>query len=166
MNSLKRKSGVTLIELIITLGLIGVIVALVFFFFGTNQRTLNTVGVKSDLQYEAKKVVESFSKYAMEAISAKVELDASGDFQNIAFDLASDYGSRIPSGAVFSKEGSTFKVVFAGQVDEIILSEYVDTFKAEVDQVKDSVYIEFKVVNKGISYSVKENYLFRNSHIK
>lgn len=168
MNRFKVKKGVTLLELIITLGLLGMITALVFFFFGSNQKTLRIIGVKSNLQYEAKVVMDSISKYAMEAASAKAE-PYTGETENISFNLLSHEGDKILDGAVFSKEGSNLTVTLTNELGESnsrVLSEYVESIKAVVNQVEDSISIDLTLTNKGVSYSVKENYLFRNSHVK
>lgn len=165
MSNYKNKKGLTLIELIITLGLIGIIMALVFFFFNTNQKTLGTVGVKSDLQYEAKVVIEKFSKYAMEAASANVELDGNGKVKNINFTLVDDSGNKIEDGAIFTLTGTDLLMQLDGQPTPTVLCQFIDSFEAEVNQVKGNIAIVLKFANKGITYSVKENYLFRNSHI-
>lgn len=164
MKRFKRKSGVTLIELIIALGLLGVVTALIFFFFSINQKTLANVSVKSDLQYEAKVVIDKLSKYAMEATSAKVDR-YTGD---IYFDLVTDSGDKIYEGAVFVKEDKTLKLLLKNETatpDEIHLSDYVDRLEATVKQEDGSIAIDLVLENKGITYSVKESYLFRNKHL-
>lgn len=164
MSKGKRKRGVTLLELIIALGLLGMITALVFFFFNTNQKTLGNVSVKSDLQYEAKVIIDNFSKYAMEATSSKIDTNTG----NVSFDLVTDVGEKVYDGAVFQKDGATLKLTLKDKnnaINEKILSEYVKSFDTIINQEAGSISLDLVLENKGILYVIKENYLFRNKHL-
>lgn len=163
-----RKNGVTLLELIIALGLVGMVIVVIFFFFISNQKTLRSVEIKSNLQYEAKIVIEKLSKYALEATSGRVD-PYEGDTEKISFDLLDENNNKVLNGAVFKKDDNQLKLILndknGNELSSSILSEYIKSINAEVNQIRDSISIDLVLENKGIIYSVKENYLFRNNHI-
>lgn len=166
MDKCRRKKGITLIELIITLGLIGVITALVFSFFFSNKRTLDKVEVKADLQYEAKEVMNKISKYAMEATEAKYQQADSTvrfstvDGDDIVFTVKDGESNLNEQGRVIitGKE-----ILFGnGSVDDKILSENLKNITVYGDKKK-NITVELVLEKKDISYSVKDSFLFRNS---
>lgn len=163
MKFSEKKKGVTLIELIVALGLIALISALVYTFFFSNQGRLNEVEAKSNLQYEAKVILESISKYAMEATSAKVEKE-SGQVKSISFDLITNDDVKIPEGVKFTLDDS--KLTLTTDEGDKLLSVYVERIDAVIDEEKGSIQVELKLKSKSVTYSVKDNYVFRNSHKK
>lgn len=166
MDKGKRKNGITLIELIITLGLIGVITALVFSFFFSNKRTLDKVEVKADLQYEAKEVMNKISKYAMEAIEAKYQQgDSTLRFATVE---DGDIVFTVKGGeSNFNEQGRVIitgkEILFGdGSGDDKILSENLKNITVYGDKKK-NITVELVLEKKDISYSVKDSFLFRNS---
>ncbi len=166
MNNRKCIKGITLIELIITLGLLGVITALVFSFFFTNKNTLNKVEIKSDLQYEAKEVMNKISKYAMEA--SKVE---------IGEDKVTFLGADVNDKVVFkvtecSKTEEGNKVTFTGQALTMSIGEATEkeictrlkfiTFSGDEEK---NIEVKLMLEEKNVTYSISDNFVFRNSHL-
>lgn len=165
MKRYKNKKGITLIELIITLGLIGIIIALVFSFFFTNKKTLNKVEVKSDLQYEAKVILESVSKYAMSA--TKVDyVKSGGDLSLITFTLIPDSNNDAKT-AEFKISGSNISLSTKKQDGSIINHSDLSSNLKEVivsESKSESIDIDLTMEYKGIEYEVTESYVFRNGH--
>lgn len=159
MKKYKSKKGITLIELVITLGLMGFITALVFSFFISNQKTLDRVDIKSDLQYEAKEVMNKISKYAMEATSVNCDTP-----NKIIFSLVSSVGGIIEEGAIFKITGNEISLSGEGITESIICTK-LKSITVGGDNKK-NLEVEIVLEEKGIRYSIKDNFLFRNSHKK
>ena len=174
MSKLKGRRGITLIELIITLGLIGVVTSLVFSFFFSNKKTLNNVEVKSDLQYEAKEVMNKISKYAMEATKAEFEAGK----MTLVFTMVDDseivftVKGEDPLGDGKSKE-SDGKVIITGKEirfgngrpsDSIICTNLKSlTLYGDKDK---GINVDLELEKSGVSYSVADSFLFRNRELK
>lgn len=164
MGIYEKKKGITLIELIIALGLMGVISVLVFTFFFSNQEKLNEVGIKSDLQYEAKNVLENISKYAMEATSAK--WNGSGNSKKLSFDIVSESGEKIEKGIELIMNNKTKEIILKsidGRVTTIS-----ESFKSARVDINDPTKLKFKLTleKEGVSYSIQDSYVFRNINLK
>lgn len=165
MNNRKCVKGITLIELIITLGLLGVITALVFSFFFTNKNTLNKVEIKSDLQYEAKEVMNKIARYAMEA--TKVEYKE--DEPTIKFIMVDNSvavftvkgGRSIEHGGKVSIEGKEITFGDGGDSDATLCAS-LKSISLSGDKDK-NIQVELELEKKGVIYSVKDSFLFRNS---
>lgn len=166
MKKYNNRKGITLIELVIALGLIGVISGLVFSFFFSNKKTLDRVEIKSDLQYEAKIIMDELSVYAMQAVNGKIAND-SGNEVKISFDILED-------GSVKSE-----RIIFTFKEDNVILSEegtssIVELCKTEEVKVnvesavtdKQGIKVKLILEKEDISYSVEDSFMFRNSHIQ
>lgn len=164
MTNLKKKKGITLIELVIALGLIGIITALVFSFFFSNKKTLSIVEVKSDLQYEAKVIMNDISKYAMEA--KRVEYAAGNntitfvslDDSKIVFTINGGSSSEsenkviIEGNSISRGDGSVSKAVLSDNFKKISLHGANDK----------NINVNLTLVKNGIEYSVADSFLFRN----
>lgn len=164
MINLRKRKGITLVELIITLGLIGVITGLVFSFFFSNKKTLNNVEIKTDLQYEAKIIMNEISKYAMEAKKAEY----SAEDTTLRF-IAVDGSSTVftVNGGTSSESGE--KVIFTGNEitvgngssSDATLSINFKELSLHGERDK-SININLTLEKDGIEYSVADSFLFRN----
>lgn len=156
----KKRNGVTLIELVIALAIMSIVTGLIFFFYFTNQKKISEIEIKSDLQYEAKTVLDNISKVAMESKGAKwndstMELCFNEvDDKNIVFKLNKDEHK------IFFNKGET-DFILSNHFKNIEIEDLVD---GEV--INDKIKLELTLENKGITYKVEENYVFRNSHLK
>ncbi|MEL5899097.1 type II secretion system protein, partial [Clostridium sporogenes] len=74
MKSTKKKAF-TLIEVIITMAIMVIVIGIIFPFFNSNFKTLNETEIRGDLQREGNKVMEYFTKSAMEANNVKETKD-------------------------------------------------------------------------------------------
>lgn len=74
----KKKSGFTLIELMISLGILSIILALVYSFFLSSQKNMSRTQVKSDLQLQAQGILDYVSKKGMQAQSINSITGAAG----------------------------------------------------------------------------------------
>ena len=160
----KKRDGVTLIELVITLGIMSIVTGLIFLFYFTNQKKINEIEIKSDLQYEAKTVLDNISKVAMESTGAMwndstMELCFNGvDDEDIVFKL-NKYEHKISF-----KKGET-DILLSNHFKSIEIDGQMDETGYE-KIIKDKVKLKLILENKGITYEVEENYVFRNSHLK
>lgn len=77
MRLVKRKKGFTLLEMIITIAILFITLALVSPLLNYNLKSLYTTENKNDLQREANKSLEYFTKRAMEAINISTIRDNS-----------------------------------------------------------------------------------------
>lgn len=164
MSKFKIRTGITLIELIISLGLLGVITLVVFSFFFSNKKTLDNVEIKSDLQYEAKEVMNKISKYAMEATKA----DFRAGELTLVFTMVDD------SEVVFTVKGgnsveSNEKVIITGKElmfgngspSDATICTSLKSLTLYGDKDK-SINVNLELEKNGISYSVSDSFLFRN----
>lgn len=167
MSIYKSKKGVTLIELVIALGLLSVIVAFVFSFFFANEKKLDEVTIKSDLQYEAKVVMDAISKYAMSA--TKVKYDTSIDPNTITFSLVDEDGAIIEDGAMFNINKPQITLIEKNADGTEIVSKTICSnskiIKVSGNKEK-NIDVKLTLEKDGVSYSIEEGFLFRNSHLK
>lgn len=77
---MKSTKGFTLIELIITLGLAGIIITVVMSFFTTNMRSYETISTTSELQYESQHILNFMNDKILEA---KEFDDVNDEFKDI-----------------------------------------------------------------------------------
>lgn len=82
---MRKKSGFTLIELIITLSLTVVVLGVIYTFFLTNTKTLTSTELGVDLQVEAQNIQDQILKYGTESngISSinNITLDATNKYK-------------------------------------------------------------------------------------
>ena len=160
----KKRDGVTLIELIITLAIMSIVTGLIFFFYFTNQKKISEIEIKSDLQYEAKTVLDNISKIAMESTGAI--------FNDSAMELC--FNGVDDGDVVFKLNKDEHKISFKKGETDIVLSNHFKNIEidgqmdetGDVKIIKDKIKLKLILENKGVTYEVEENYVFRNSHLK
>lgn len=91
----KNNNGFTLVELLVTLGLAGIIISIVMSFFISNIKSYQMINTQSELQYQSQFIVNYMTNKFLEAndiISVNGDVDESGtkDISIIAFKLGSD----------------------------------------------------------------------------
>lgn len=160
----KKRDGVTLIELVIALAIMSIVTGLIFFFYFTNQKKISEIEIKSDLQYEAKTVLDNISKVAMESTGAR--------WNESTMELSFN---RVNEGDIvlkFNKDKT--EISFNKGETDILLSNHFKSIEidSQMDEtgdekiIKDKVKLKLILENKGITYELEENYVFRNSHLK
>lgn len=164
----KKRNGVTLIELIIALAIMSIVTGLIFVFYFTNQKKISEIEIKSDLQYEAKTVLDNISKVAMESTGAKWN-GASNELVFSHIDI-SESGKTSISEVKYKIDESTNEISLIQGKTSTLLSNHFKNIGIEelVDDevINDKIKLELTLENKGITYKVEENYVFRNSHLK
>lgn len=165
----KKRKGVTLMELIIAMGLISVIIALSFFFFSANNRKINELQIRSELQADAGICMKYISKNVMEASKGEIVISPLNE-QNIVLDTISDIGNKIEDGVQFVFDSDKRQLIMKTKVpsdgsysDKIICSN-VSSFLAWLDG-EDGINIELSLENKGITYKITDSFIFRNKHL-
>ena len=92
-KNLKKKKGLTLLELVIVLGLMGIVTTLIFSFVNITQRKSKELDIRQELQFEGTMITESMmgNVLEMKSISAvdgyTIGTD-DGKITSIIFDLA------------------------------------------------------------------------------
>ncbi len=158
----RKKKGVTLIELVIALGLLAIVTSFIFSFFFSNERKLEEINTRSDLQYEAKVILDSISKHAMAATKCKVDKDLDGAVKTITFSKVEDDGTVTDEGAEFIIEENN--VYLSTKEDgKRLIGSHLHHIEISDDILK-SIEIRLSLKAEDIDYSVKESFLFRNSH--
>ncbi len=151
----RKKKGVTLIELVIALGLLAIVTSFIFSFFFSNERKLEEINTRSDLQYEAKVILDSISK---------VDKELDGTVKAITFSKVEDDGTVTDEGAEFIIEENNVYLSTKEDGKRLIGSHlhHIETS----DDILKSIEIRLSLKVEDIDYSVKESFLFRNSHKK
>lgn len=82
---MKKKSGYTLLELIISISLILVVLGVIYTFFSTNTKTIMTTELGVDLQVEAQNIQDAILKYGTESkgISKINNISLNESYKNI-----------------------------------------------------------------------------------
>lgn len=163
----RKKKGVTLIELVIALGLLSIVTLFIFSFFFSNERKLEAINTRSDLQYEAKVILDTISKYAMAATKCEVDKELDGTVKAvkaITFSRVEDDGTVTNEGVKFIIEESNI-YLSTKEDGKRLIGSHLQHIEASDDTSK-SIEIKLSLKEEDIDYSVKESFLFRNSHKK
>ncbi len=92
---MKRQKGFTLVELLVTLGLAGIIISTVMSFFIANIKNYQTINTTAELQYQSQYIVNYITNKFLEAnniISVNDNVDESGkkDISTVTFKIGSE----------------------------------------------------------------------------
>lgn len=91
----KSKKGLTLLELVMVLGLMGIVTMLVFSFTNLTQRKSKELEIRQELQHEGTMITESFMKNVLQAQGiSKIELLGSGSTKIKSIDFINDIVSN------------------------------------------------------------------------
>jgi type II secretory pathway component PulJ len=132
----QRKRGVTVLELIISMGILAILTTVIFSVFLSNHKNLSRTEVKSELQQEAQQALEKISKSGMQAeriysISNTENLidknTANASINNLSF--VTDGGERF----TFSFNSLTKELKYTDSaVADKLLSSNVRDFRASI----------------------------------
>lgn len=92
---MRQQKGFTLVELLVTLGLAGIIISTVMSFFIANIKNYKAINTSAELQYQSQYIINYMTNKFLEAnniISVNSNVDESGkkDISDITFKLESD----------------------------------------------------------------------------
>ncbi|WP_258049707.1 PilW family protein [Clostridium weizhouense] len=131
----KKKSGFTLLELIIVMALTLVILGMVFQMFNTNNRIMSDVNIKSTLQTEGQAIEEKLSKIGMQASS--MSCDKNDNTQVISIKS-------------LNSSGKECEFEIKKQVRELYIIEYKNNNGKDKDKEKDKEKISEKLLTNNL----------------
>lgn len=70
---MKDKRGFTLIELVVVIGLAGIVISVVMSFFMTNYRSYEAINIQSEVQYDSQYIINFMTNKILEAKSYEGE---------------------------------------------------------------------------------------------
>ncbi|MDO4926683.1 MAG: type II secretion system protein [Turicibacter sp.] len=167
--NIKKKRGITLIELIMTMAVLGIIMATVTVMFISNSNFLSNVDKKSELQMEGQIIQTQLNKVALESkgISAVEFIDNNGHIKSISIeDEEYIYHFSVDNHQVIYQKLSGDEVL-----QEKVLASYVSSIQvipSIKDELLNSNYMEFNInlsMKRGaqiIDYRVDNYIVFRN----
>lgn len=167
--NIKKKRGITLIELIMTMAVLGIIMATVTIMFLSNSNILSTVDKKSELQMEGQIIQTQLNKVALESkgISAVEFIDNNGHIKSISIeDEEYIYQFSVDNQQVIYQKLSGDEVL-----QEKVLASYVSSIQvipSKEGDLLNSNYMEFNInlsMKRGaqeIDYRVDNYIVFRN----
>ena len=167
--NIKKKRGITLIELIMTMAVLGIIMATVTVMFLSNSNFLSNVDKKSELQMEGQIIQTQLNKVALESkgISAVEFIDNNGHIKSISIeDEEYIYQFSVDNHQVIYQKLSGDEVL-----QEKVLASYVSSIQvipSIKDELLNSNYMEFNInlsMKRGaqiIDYRVDNYIVFRN----
>ncbi|NOH15267.1 type II secretion system protein [Clostridium cochlearium] len=148
MKSTKKKA-VTLIEVIITMAIMVIVIGIIFPFFNSNFKTLNETEIRGDLQREGNKVMEYFTKSAMEANNVKETKDT------IVFstDDNEEYLFQLKHGNIIYSDSTKKNIKIAENIHNIeVTAPYPNSINIKIEFIKSKV-----------NYVTESNIYFRNN---
>lgn len=172
------KKGFTIIELIISLGILAIVLSLVFTFFMSNQRSMSKIEVKSSLQQEAQIVLDYISKSGMQA-GKITSINGISDSN-----LINQNTSNAPIDSIvfeaydgnnysFTLNNTTHELHYSGSgVSDKVIGRYVKGITVSIINGTSSTYynncsavkvkVAFNKNNDSSDYEVAINVYFRN----
>ena len=85
-NKVKKKRGMTLVEVVITLAIMAIASSVIYLLFSSSNRSINDTDLKSQLQYELQVVQEKLSTIGVESTGIKqLSSDAALNTSKIVF---------------------------------------------------------------------------------
>lgn len=167
--NIKKKRGITLIELIMTMAVLGIIIATVTIMFLSNSNILSNVDKKSELQMEAQIIQKQLNKVALESrgISGVEFIDNNGHIKSISI----EDGEYIYQFSVENQQVKYQKLSGDRVLQEKVLSSHISSVQvipSKEDALLNSNYMEFNInlsMRRGtqeIDYHVDNYIVFRN----
>ncbi|MCY6484586.1 prepilin-type N-terminal cleavage/methylation domain-containing protein [Clostridium aestuarii] len=161
-----KNKGYTLLELLIVLGIMGMVMIPVSSFFFSNYRTLNEISGELDLQREGEKAINSIVNEAVSSKGIKQINVYTSDGDEFINDITftalnnSEIKFSVESNQLYCKKGSSTKQAKAKNVKHIKI-EYKAAKIDEAKGISIIVYLETGKNNK-VSKKVKGEVYFRN----
>lgn len=160
----KKKKGLTLLELVIVLGLMGLVTMLIFSFTNTTQRKSKELEIRQELQHEGTMITESFMSNVLQTegiTSITIEnaisnVDEKLLIKNIEFKMSNGKIKDIENiiGVIYEKDSNNLKL----KVNHIEGASAISVVK-EIQDV--STYLtSIEILNEEVKkYAVDKNIL-------
>lgn len=159
----KKSTGFTVIELVITLAITTMIIGVAYTFFFTNNKTLNTTEINSELQYEAENIEKLLLNLGTQAknieiVDSKESDDTSNKYSALPIDVDEEdkYKRKIENLTLNYEDGSKLILILTGNVLTIqfndstgISSVPITTLSTNVKKIKIRPLDVRMIVNQG-----------------
>ncbi len=171
---MKHQKGFTLVELLVALGLVGIIISVVMSFFITNIKSYEAINIDSELQYQSQyiinfmtnKILESKKIVSINRVNSNLSNTTETGISYISFQYGTDdticHNFEINSNKeILYKDGAvgvTADKVFGNHVEELKITPISSSF----EHTK-SIEIYLKLQNGSKSYEAKQKVLMRNA---
>jgi len=123
---MKRQKGFTLVELLVTLGLAGIIISLVMSFFIANIKSYQTINTNAELQYQSQYIINYMTNKLLEANGIK---SVNGDKEESGTQVINDITYFHGSEQLKFKVDSNKKIIFFDSTNNIELGSNVFSLK-------------------------------------
>lgn len=158
-----KKKGITLIELVMTMAILGIIMATVTIVFTSNSNILSKVDMKSELQLDAQMIQEQLSTVALEC-SGVVSNESD---QLILQDSLTESNIHLFE---LNEKSLVYKMIEIGSneeqviLKERVLSNYVNDMSVEVKGkiMKYQIELSMKSGKNTESLAIENQIIFRN----
>ncbi|MGH4118664.1 PilW family protein [Clostridium sp.] len=164
-----KMKGFTLIEILITLAILGVVLSVIYTFFFNNYKTINKAQIEIEIQSEGEKVIEKISNVAIQCSEMKLTtLDSDDKIDNIddsiEFIVKERDESIVTEPYTFIvKETHTFTLISDNRLclDGVVLGQFIQYIACT--KITNGVQIEIKLKNMDVEKSISTTIYFRNA---
>lgn len=156
-----KTKGFTLVEVLITLSIVGVILSAIFTFFLTNYKVINKAQIEVELQAEGEKIIEKISNIAIQCSEMKLitsdnddKIDTLND--SIEF-IVKEPGTLIVKATHRFQLGNNNKLL----LDGVEFGQFIEHIKCT--KVTNGVELEIKLSKDHIEKFIITTIYFRNA---
>ncbi|GFP77562.1 type II secretion system protein [Clostridium fungisolvens] len=172
-----KKKAFTLIEVIIVLALLTIVMGVIYQFFFSSNRDLNDTDVKANLQFEGQQIQNSFTNYGSQGntITAlngnnpppadstergieNLTLTLYAGTETIAYNYTAT--NKTLTETHTKEDGTTTTKTLSDKVESINIKPIGGTY-----DVASGMTIKVTLQDKGITYSITSNVVFRNKGV-
>lgn len=153
----KKKSGFTLIEMIIVISLTLIVIGVTSSIFITGNRVFSDSDIKTTLQMEGKNIQEKISDIVMQAKSivkvSETEM------------IINSYDKNGNEEKVNIKKDGNKLILTTNDIDEQILSDNIENFNLAYKPQESNpslIVIDLELIKKNIKYPISFSVTFRN----